>query len=155
MNACDVLELDITSDPTELPGVRQAFRAWTRSHGWADDEIADVILAVDEALSNVIRHGYDNQPGQKIEVRARTLLDPTDGEGVEIRIRDYGKQVPIEQICGRDLNDVRPGGLGVHIIRSLMSSAQYSHAAGGGMQLVMRKYRRGTGGTPPGQAERP
>jgi anti-sigma regulatory factor (Ser/Thr protein kinase) len=146
MSNRDVLILDVTSDVAELPGIRDAVRAWSRGHGWSDAQTADIVLAVDEALSNIIRHGYDGEPGHKIDFAARALKDAVRGEGIEIRLRDYGRQVPLETICGRDLNDIRPGGLGVHIIRSVMASVEYSHADGGGMQLVMRKYRRPTAG---------
>lgn len=142
MSKPGVLKLDVTSDVTELPTVRDAIRKWTADGGWVEEHTAEIVLAVDEALSNVIRHGYGGEPGHKIELRARMLHDRVQGEGVEVRIRDFGKQVPLDEICGRDLNDLRPGGLGVHIIRSLMTSAEYSHAEGGGMQLVMRKYQR-------------
>lgn len=139
-----VLNLEVSSDPAELPRVRDTIRAWIAQHGWEEPEIADIVLAVDEALSNVIRHGYEGQPGHKIELGLRALRDPQHGPGVEIRVRDFGKQVPLEKIRGRKLDDLRPGGLGVHIIRSVMTSAEYSHASGGGMQLVMRKYQRPT-----------
>jgi anti-sigma regulatory factor (Ser/Thr protein kinase) len=138
------LNLVVTSDVGELPTIRDAIRAWAGRHGWAEEQTADVVLAVDEALSNVIRHGYEGQPGHRIEIAARMLHDPAHGEGIEVCIRDFGKQVPLEKICGRDLDDLRPGGLGVHIIRSLMDSAEYSHAPGGGMRLLMRKYGRPT-----------
>jgi anti-sigma regulatory factor (Ser/Thr protein kinase) len=142
MSAKRGLDLIVDSDVAELPIIRDAIRAWAGRHGWSEGQTADIVLAVDEALSNVIRHGYDGQPGHRIEITARVLRDAAHGEGIEIRIRDFGKQVPLEQICGRDLDDLRPGGLGVHIIHSLMDSAEYSHARGGGMRLVMRKYRR-------------
>jgi len=155
MSGHGVLNLEITSDVAELPSVRDALRAWAAGHGWAEGQTADVVLAVDEALSNVIRHGYQGQPGHRIEIAARVLRDRAHGEEIEIRIRDFGKQVPLEEICGRDLDDLRPGGLGVHIIRSLTDSAEYSHAAGGGMQLVMRKYRQPSAGTQESQAGEP
>lgn len=150
-----VLNLDLTSDPAELPGIRDRVRNWTRRLGWAEEDVADIVLAIDEALTNVIRHGYDSQPGQAIKLRARTLIDPWRGPGIEVRIRDYGKQVPLDSICGRDLNDLRPGGLGVHIIKSVMCFVEYSHAPGGGMQLVMRKYQRPATGAPERQTGLP
>jgi anti-sigma regulatory factor (Ser/Thr protein kinase) len=139
------LELDLLSDTAELPRVRDALRHWASSAGWDEHRVADIVLAVDEALTNVIRHGYMGRPGQKIELRACTIRDPQQGEGVEIRIRDFGRQAPLDKICGRDLDDLRPGGLGVHIIRNVMHFSEYSHAEGGGMRLVMRKYK----GQPP------
>ena len=138
----DVFSLEVSSDTAELPGVRDVVRAWSKRHNWSEPEIAEITLAIDEALTNVIRHGYGGEPGHKIELTARSLHDDVEGEGVEVRIRDFGRQVSPDEIRGRDLDDIKPGGLGVHIIRSVMASVEYSHADGGGMQLVMRKYHR-------------
>ena len=141
MSGQDESHIRISSDPAELPVVRDAFREWTAAHGWPEDLIADIVLAVDEALSNVIRHGYDGRPGENIDISVKAIKDDKLGEGVEIRIRDFGKQVPLDKICGRDLDDLRPGGLGVHIIRSVMAHTEYAHAPDGGMTLLMRKFR--------------
>jgi serine/threonine-protein kinase RsbW len=142
MRGSDCLKLDLTSDPAMLPEVRNSIREWCARRKWNAEQVADVVLAVDEALSNVIKHGYCGKPGCKIEFCATVVKDPQRGPAIEIRIRDYGKQVPIDSIRGRDLDDIRPGGLGVHIIKSVMCVVEYSHAEGGGMLLVMRKYRR-------------
>jgi len=155
MSGPDALSLEITSDPAELPKVRTTVRNWSKRHDWQEDQIADIVLAVDEALSNVIRHGYDGEPGHKIKVAARMIEDPSHGPGLEISIRDFGKQVELDSIRGRDLDDLRPGGLGVHIIRSVMSCTKYSHADGGGMQLVMRKYKHRAGEDSQSPTEKP
>lgn len=135
------LHLDIVSDPRELCHVRDAVEQCVCTGEWTEQEIHDFVLAVDEALTNVIKHGYQNQPGRPIEVDIRSISDPKRGEGLEIVIRDYGRQPPLDSIQSRDLDDVRPGGLGVHIIRSIMHEARYEHAEGGGLRLVMRKFR--------------
>jgi anti-sigma regulatory factor (Ser/Thr protein kinase) len=132
--------IDLTSDPCQLSVVRESVRTWISALGWGELRIADVVLAVDEALTNVMRHGYENQTDRPIRLFMRTVNDPARGVAVEIEIRDWGRQVPLDQIRGRDLDDLRPGGLGVHIIRNLMDYADYSHAEGGGMRLLMRKY---------------
>jgi anti-sigma regulatory factor (Ser/Thr protein kinase) len=134
--------IELTSDPSNLGGVRDAVREWMAGLGWDELRIADVVLAVDEALTNVMRHGYQNRMDGRILLNIQGQNDAERGSGVEIEIRDWGRQVPLDEICGRDLNDLRPGGLGVHIIRNLMDYADYSHAAGGGMRLLMRKYNQ-------------
>lgn len=137
-----LLELTLTSDPTELPSTRDALRKWLGERGWCAHDVADIVLAVDEALTNVIRHGYKGQVGKPIYLRLAAVLLPGRSEGVDITVRDEAAQVPIDKICGRDLDDLRPGGLGVHIIRNVMEFAEYSHAQGGGMCLTMRKFQR-------------
>lgn len=133
--------LQLTSDARQLGPIRDEIRDWVAAHGWNDMRIADVVLASDEALTNVIRHGYHNEPGHAIDVWLRSVHNSE--AGIEIEIRDFGRQVPLDSICGRDLDEPRPGGLGVHLIQSLMDEVVYSHAEGGGMRLVMRKFSRG------------
>ncbi len=134
------LELSFTSDATRLAEVRERVRSWCEARGWPRERVADIVLAVDEALTNVIRHAYLGDAGKPIELRCRDCQDAARGHGAEIVIRDWGRQVPLEKICGRDLNELRPGGLGVHLIKNLMDSAVYSHAEGGGMRLVMSVF---------------
>jgi len=136
------LSTSMRSDPRELAAMRERIEAWLIPQGWDTTAVTEIVLAVDEALTNVIRHAYHGRTTEPIELRCGAVHDAERGDGVEIVIRDYGRQTALEDICGRDLNELRPGGLGVHIIRSTMDRADYSHAEGGGMTLVMRKYRR-------------
>jgi anti-sigma regulatory factor (Ser/Thr protein kinase) len=134
---CDV-EMCIVSDPRYLCVVRAAVSAAIQRFGFDEDESGKVILAVDEAVTNVMRHGYDNADDQPIWVYVR----PTDHRGragVTILVEDRARQVEPENIRGRELADVRPGGLGVHIIREVMDEVQYTKRSGGGMRLLMAK----------------
>ena len=54
-------------------------------------------------------------------------------------LRDYGPAVDPSEIKSRDLADIRPGGLGVHIMNKCMDSVEYQQADGGGMMLIMTK----------------
>jgi len=135
------VQISITSDPPRLAEVRIMVEQICREVGFAEEEISKLVLAVDEALTNVIRHGYEGQGGKPIELVFEPEPEASRG-GLEIRIRDYGRQADLEAICGRSLDDVRPGGLGVHLIESAMDEVEYSHPPGGGMQLRLRKYLR-------------
>jgi anti-sigma regulatory factor (Ser/Thr protein kinase) len=146
-------QLELTSDAAELPGARSDLRAWVEQHGWSEQQVGEIVLALDEAITNVIRHGYKNATGQRIEILARMIDDPAGGEGLEIQVRDFGRQVDPKEICGRDLEDVRPGGLGVHIIHAMNSEVKYECAEGGGMRLTMRKYRTHTAEAVNGETE--
>ncbi len=138
----DELAMQLPSDAAVLTGVRRQVRDWAGRHGWSERQVGDVVLAIDEALINVIRHGYGGKPGKTIEFSLRRAEHPGKGEGLEVRIRDFSTNVNLKEICGRDLDEVRPGGLGVHLIRAMMESVEYTHAEGGGVLLVMRKSKR-------------
>jgi anti-sigma regulatory factor (Ser/Thr protein kinase) len=124
----------IQSDPAELAKVRERIEAIATGAGLGEEAATRVVLAVDEALTNVIRHAYEQRLDERIDIDVRTA-----GGELRIAIRDYGPSVDPARICSRDLDDVRPGGLGVHIMNECMDSVDYSPADGGGTMLTMRK----------------
>jgi serine/threonine-protein kinase RsbW len=107
--------------------------------GFGSDDVSQIVLAIDEALANVIKHGYGGQCPQPIDIHI-AALGPPERQGLRVAIRDFGRQVDPAQICGRDLDDVRPGGLGVHIMRSVMDEVAYDRAEGAGMSVTMTKW---------------
>ncbi len=109
--------------------------------GLAEKDIDSVVLATEEAMTNVIRHGYGGPCGKPIEVRMENVVPQGDQKGkLEIIIRDFGKQVDPDCIKSRDLDDVKPGGLGVHLIKSIMDEVEYRRHEEGGMELRMSKF---------------
>jgi anti-sigma regulatory factor (Ser/Thr protein kinase) len=56
-----------------------------------------------------------------------------------VTICDCARQVDPQDITGRDLEDVRPGGLGTHIMRTVMDEVEYAHRQPVGMQLRLLK----------------
>ena len=128
------IRLSFLSHPRYLDPLRALVREATGLVGLEEEESAKVVLAVQEAMANVIRHCYKDCPDERIDV----TFSFTD-EQVEIRIDDYGKWVDPSQIKGRDLDDVRPGGLGVHLMRSVMDKVEYKRNEWGGTSLTMIK----------------
>lgn len=137
------VELRICANPEYLCIARQVSRKASELAQMNEDEINTVILAVEEALTNVIRHSYGGPCDKEVVLQIRQLEGSPESPGaLEIIIRDFGQQVDPSIIKSRDLDDIRPGGLGVHIIRSIMDKIEYTRQDGGGMQLRMIKYIR-------------
>jgi anti-sigma regulatory factor (Ser/Thr protein kinase) len=110
-------------------------------------------LALDEALCNVIRHGYKQAADRPIWITITPVGGITTPEemhkngnpvqGIRIVLEDEAVQVDPSQIKGRQLEDIRPGGLGVHIIHEVMDDVRYEKREGGaGMRLTMMKRRQ-------------
>lgn len=137
LNGYDI-ELCVMSQPRYLCVVRAAVAAAIERYGFSEAQCARVMLAVDEAVTNVMRHGYAGAENQPIWVKVKPT-DLNDHEGFTIVVEDRARQVDPNKIRGRDLEDVRPGGLGVHIIREVMDQVEYSKREDGGMRLVMAK----------------
>ncbi len=135
------IELHIMANPDYLAIARMAVRTVAGQLGMDEEKSEPIILAVVEALTNVIRHGYGGPCREQIIIQiSRIIAGRQKKPALEIYIRDFGAQVELQHIRSRDLDDVKPGGLGVHIIESIMDENQYSHAPNKGMQLRMVKY---------------
>ncbi|MAE63079.1 MAG: hypothetical protein CMJ18_02300 [Phycisphaeraceae bacterium] len=134
------LEIQISSDPRYVCAVRAAMESAARARGLAEATCAELALATGEAVANVINHGYQGRGDGPIWIRFTGVDDP-GREGIEIEIEDECPDVDLASIKSRALDQVRPGGLGVHIIRQTMDEVEYVHREDGrGVRLRMRKY---------------
>jgi len=134
------IRLTIRSTPTDLPKVRTEVESLCRTLGFPQEVAGHVMLSVDEALTNIIRHAYGGSEDRPIDIELAPLFENSAPTGLRIRLRDYGQRVDLARIRPRELHDVRPGGLGVHIIRECMDVAEYAHAEDGGTVLTLIKY---------------
>jgi anti-sigma regulatory factor (Ser/Thr protein kinase) len=131
--------MTLPSDPQQVASARTASEALAVQMGFAQCVAEQIGLALNEALANVIKHGYRGDTHQKIELLMHRVQQ--NGRcGMEIVIRDFGRQIDPAQIKSRDLADVRPGGIGVHIIRSVMDACEYRCCDDCGMELTMVKF---------------
>ncbi len=134
------IELKLTSDPMYLCGARELVGCIARRIGFDDMDCSKIALAVDEALSNIIRHGYDKAFDRPIWLGISPISASSDSiGGIVITIEDEARQVDPGKMKGRDLDDIRPGGLGVHIIQEVMDEVRYEKRARRGMRMVMTK----------------
>src|SRR5690606_16182852 len=135
------VHVQMLSQSRYLCGARELVLATVSRFGFNELTCSQIALAVDEALANVICHGYARAPGGMIWLSIWPLDEDGEGRvgGVRITIEDEARQVDPEQIKGRDLEEIRPGGLGVHIIREVMDVAEYTKRDGKGMRLVLEK----------------
>ncbi|HXD90486.1 MAG TPA: ATP-binding protein [Candidatus Binataceae bacterium] len=128
-----LLRLELVSNPEMLCVVRSTMMRLTEELGFPAEECRALTRAVDEALANIIRHAYDDRPGQPIELLCRRLQPRTGGTqrpGLEIVLLDRGAAADRKKLCGRSLDDVRPGGLGLHFIQDGVDVMEYRSQAG-------------------------
>ena len=139
-----LLNLEMRSHPGLLCVVRGAMEPLMEMLGLSESERRSIIRAVDEALSNIIRHSYRGRPDKVIDVSCRSLQPHArtkTGQGVEILLFDCGPAIDPAKLHGRPLDEIRPGGLGLHIIRDTMDSVEYTRT-GRFNRLRMVKYAR-------------
>lgn len=126
--------LNFTSDPRFLRVMRQLIEHMGSNCALTADCLTKLKLALDEALTNIMRHSYGNDRNGRIEVMASRV-----GATLTFRLRDWGRKVDAQSICSRPLDQVRPGGLGVHFIKATMDEVDYDISQPEGTVLTLVK----------------
>lgn len=128
------IHLSITSHPKNLKQIRRVMAKVTSQTRLSEEDSGNIILAVDEACSNIIKHCCKNDDTRNID-----LTITLESDSLIISIVDYGVQFDINSIKPRDITEIKPGGLGVHIIKQVMDTVEYSHTKEGLNKVKMVK----------------
>jgi phosphoserine phosphatase RsbU/P len=132
-----LLALRFAADPGELKRVREQVQQTAGQLGWQTKFVDDVVMAVNEACMNIIEHAYQGDSSGEIE-----LAIHNNENVIEVVLTDFAPPIDIEAIRARDLDELRPGGLGTHFMAALMDSCVYAHLVGSpGNVLRMTKRR--------------
>jgi sigma-B regulation protein RsbU (phosphoserine phosphatase) len=115
-----LLEFSIAARSDQLWKMRGAVRECVESCGCSETPTADIVLAVDEACQNIIRHAYKGDPEGVIELDVRR-----QGDDLIICLLDLAPVIDPSKVKPRDLDDLRPGGLGTHFIQKVMDRADF------------------------------
>lgn len=111
--------LSVPARAESLKMVRRAVEQAATTCGFSKEQSQDIVLAVDEACQNVVRHAYAGSDGDmSIDIRR-------EKGAFTVLIRDHAPTVDVSKIKARDLDDVRPGGLGVHFIHEVMDDVEH------------------------------
>jgi anti-sigma regulatory factor (Ser/Thr protein kinase) len=130
----DTTVVTIPSDPRYLGLVRDAAARMALIAGIESSAAEAVKHAVNEACANVIKYAYLGDPGRSITVKMRSRR-----RGFEVLIEDSGITANPDLIKGRSLEDVRPGGLGVHLIRRAFDVVRFEERGRQGNRLRLLK----------------
>jgi serine/threonine-protein kinase RsbW len=131
------VSLQVAADVAQLATIRAFVEQHSRALGIDAYGIYDLILAVNEAATNIVAHGYRGRPGT-IEIVLRQR-----GDAIEIALRDQAPLFDPTQVPTPDLTlplHKRPlGGMGVHVTRELMDDIRYRVTPEGGNELTLVK----------------
>ena len=133
--------LVVTNDTKHLIVVRDFVSRLIRASRLAREEENKVILAVDEAVTNIIEHGYDEGAEGSIEIEVEAGDDQ-----FKIIIRDTGRIFNPESIPDPDMKEhVQRGhkkGLGIFLMRQIMDEVRYKFKDGVKNELTLVKFIR-------------
>ena len=118
-----------------LAEVRAFIRASCAELAATDDCVVDLVQAVDEAATNIVTHGYAGFPGP-IEVTLDAAADR-----VWVVISDRAPAFDPTSVGEPNLDSprVRPGGMGIHLIRAATDAMTHQDRSGGGNVLTLAR----------------
>jgi len=134
----ELMRLRVSAKANRLRLIRNAVRETSEFCGFSKTDVGDIVLAVDEACQNVIRHAYGGKGIGDISIELRQRSD-----AMIVMIRDFADPVDISKVKPRDLDDIRPGGLGTHLIQEVMDEVDFLPPPidGGNLLRLVKKIK--------------
>jgi len=136
-------ELLIQSRTENLTTVRAFVNSAVEEVNTPTDIAGDIVLAVDEACTNIIKHAYKFLPDGEITINIKY-----SEKKIEVKITDHGSPFSADTIPTPDLKkyfeEKRVGGLGMHLMKTLMDSVQYKSVSGKYNQVLLTKKLNST-----------
>lgn len=122
----------------DLAAMRRFLQETAVALGVDPESAGDMVLAMNEAASNVLRHSYHNQPGPL------SLLVAREGPVFTVTLRDeappYDPTLRPPPDTGLALAQRPLGGMGVHLMREFTDALRYRVTAAGHNELLLLKY---------------
>jgi serine/threonine-protein kinase RsbW len=131
-------ELRVKSKTENLSLIRDFISEKALDAGLPVNVVENIMLAVDEACTNIIKHAYRSSPEGEIILNVNY-----NEEKFTITIIDYGKSFEPERIPLPDLQkyyrEHKVGGLGIYLMKSLMDDVKYTSVPGKYNQVLLSK----------------
>ncbi len=132
-------EILVKSTTDNLALIREFTKSAAEECNFSEETAGKIILAVDEACTNIIKHAYKYSPEGNINISFKF-----ESGKIIISITDEGKHFDPAQIPEPDLiqfqEQKRSGGLGMFLMKKLMDEVKYSTLTGNKNQVVLVKY---------------
>ncbi len=129
-------KIEFSSHTGNLALMRNFVRRFLEPYPLSEKERTLMVLGVDEACTNIIRYAYSLRDDQPIALSLEGKCDC-----VRLRVRDYGRQAPLKALQSRPRDLIKPGGLGLHLIRNAFDKVDYILRKRG-TELVLTKNLR-------------
>ncbi len=139
-NKTKTYRIQISAATENLEIIRGFIQQVARKAGFNTEQIDQIKLAVDEACTNAIKHAYHFDASQMIDLKIQLCSDK-----IEIIITDYGPGFDPQNLSQPDLNKNvkkgKPGGLGIHLMKTLMDRVDFYIIPGKRTEVHLIKYR--------------
>jgi len=132
-------EHTFSSNTSAIGPLRHWIEERARAMKFSEKQIGRIALSVTEAVANIIKHTYKMEGDQKIQVGIGI-----NGSELQIHLRDWGAKQDPSLFVSRPLDEIRPGGLGIHYMKETMDVLEFddSHTHGNEVYLQISSEMR-------------
>lgn len=141
VNSKNIDFIKITSETKNLKKVRNFIRQNSIEYGFEEKSADEIVIAVDEACTNIIKHGLNYNENEKLEIR---LYVESDYFAIDIidnspsfDLRDF-KSIELDS----HLNEYKNNGLGIFIIKSYVDLIEYKRYENGSIKNTLTLKKR-------------
>ncbi len=143
---CPDIQVRVRARPKLLRSIRELIRCFVVDGGFSSDTADGVVLAVDEACTNAIRHSYGGSCDEPLHLQLQC-----NETGIEIVVRDQGKPAAARRLAPKDVvtpdpATLKPGGLGLTLIFKVFDDVEFRPGDDRGNEVIMRLQRRDRAG---------
>ncbi len=134
--------LTVSNDTAHLQQVREFVKEGIDQGGFPDDYANRIMVAVDEAITNVVEHAFRGVPAGDGEIKLKQTVDPDsycitiEDNGLSFDNADIGSDVDIKA----HVNEGKSGGLGIFFMRQVMDVVDYQYEHKVCNRLMLIKY---------------
>lgn len=131
--------LSVISSTDNLARIRKFIKKHSKKVGFDEDTANKIVLAADEACTNIIKHAYHSSKSGKININLSF-----SNKKLRLSITDEGSHFNSKSIPEPDLKkyyeEGRVGGLGMFLMKKLMDEVNYSQPKSKRNKVVLIKY---------------
>lgn len=132
-----VLSLTLPSEPRMLSVARSFVEAVCQAHRLDRTTTHALVIVTGEAITNIVRHAHQNRPGTQMEIHLQILADV-----VVMTFRDQGEPFDLATVPDLPPGELRIGGRGIYLMRTLMDELTCQPCAAGQSGNVLRMVKK-------------
>lgn len=134
------ITIRLPAEVKEIERLNRLVRQFGELHEIPSRALYAVNLALDEMVTNCIAYGFEDPAGQTLEVHMETA-----GDSLVAWLFDEGREfdpltAPLPDLTAA-LGDRQLGGLGIHLVRSLMDRVEYRREGGKNVLTLKKRIR--------------
>lgn len=129
-----------SADIQQVPELKNYIEAYLDRWHIDDRDKQDIVLATDEAATNIILHGYENKKVANPQIR---LIIKNNGKQVKVTLEDSGRSFDPEKVpppdITKNLAGQRKGGFGLFLMKTLMDQIRFRCIKGKNFTFMIKK----------------